>query len=270
MLDNIVERIKSLPPLPESFQKINKICKDENGTVGQLAKAIEEDPMLVANLLKVANSPLYCFRREIRSVLQAVSLFSMSTTRALTVDISIKKLLKVDIEPYGISPDDFVNISGMQSRLMKEWYTEIDSRKLETLFLAALLQETGKILIADEILKNNEMVQFRSEIERTFDISEVEKSFIDTTTAEITSKIFEHWGFDDTIVESIFFTGNTEEAPAHIKEYSIALKIIKTAVPMNNPLSEDSIKRALNLAQKEGYDKILLSNSIDKILELCK
>ena len=267
MIENINQRIKTLPPLPKSFHDINAVCMDENGTVNQLAKVIETDPMLVANLLKVANSPLYSFRREIKSVLQAISLFGMSTTRALTTDISIKKLLNVDIEPYGIIPEDFVQISGLQSTLMREWYDKVDRKKADTLFLAALLQETGKILIADEVVKNDEAVQFKSEIETTANIAQVEQSFVGTTTAKITAKIFEHWGFDETMVEAIFYADSVGEAPEHIREYSLALKIVKTAVPMNAPLSERSVTIALSLVRSEGYKESIFADAIEKIIE---
>ena len=267
MLENIKERIKTLPPLPKSFHEINAICGNENGTINQLAKVIETDPMLVANLLKVANSPLYSFRREIRSVLQAISLFGMSTTRALTTDISIKKLLNVDIEPYGIIPEDFVQISALQSCLMREWYIKVDSKKLDILFLSALLQETGKILIADEIVKEDEVMPFKSEIESAINIAEVEKSFVGTTTATVTSKIFEHWGFDETMVEAIAFADSVEEAPDHIRDYALALKIVKTAVPMNSPLTERSVTISLNLVRKEGLNEDIFANAIEKIIE---
>ena len=267
MLDNITERIKTLPPLPKSFHEISEICTNKNGTINQLTKAIEADPMLVANLLKVANSPLYSFRREIKSVLQAISLFGMSTTRALTTDISIKKLLNIDIEPYGIMPEDFVQVSVLQSRLMKEWYGEIDSKKLDTLFLSALLQETGKILIADEIVKEDEVMPFKFEIETTANIAQVEKSFVGTTTSEVTSKIFEHWGFDKTIVESIRHADNYEYAPEDIKEYSIALRVVKTAVPVNAPLGERSVIIALNLIEKEGYSEAVFAGAVEKVIE---
>lgn len=267
MLEDITERIKTLPPLPKSFHEINSICADDNGTIDKLAKVIETDPMLVANLLKVANSPLYSFRREIRSVLQAVSLFGMSTTKALTTDISIKKLLSIDIEPYGIIPEDFVKISATQSALMREWYGKIDRRKLDILFLSALLQETGKILIANEIVQNDEVTQFRSEIESTVNIAEVEKSYVGTTTSIITSKIFQHWGFDETMVDSIRFADNYAAAPDEIKDYSLALKIVKTAVPMNAPLSERSVAIALHIIQKEGLDSDIFMKSVEKILE---
>jgi len=267
MLEDITERIKTLPPLPKSFHQINAICSDENGTIDKLAKVIETDPMLVANLLKVANSPLYSFRREIKSVLQAVSLFGMSTTRALTTDISIKKLLSVDIEPYGIKPEDFVQISGLQSALMREWYGKVDRKKLDVLFLAALLQETGKILIADEVVKNDEVMQFRSEIETTANIAQVEQSYVGTTTSKITAKIFEHWGFDEIMVDAINFADNIDGAPEEIRDYSVALKVVKTAVPMNATLSERSITIALNLVQKEGLNEAIFASSVEKIIE---
>ena len=90
MLTQLAERIRSLPPLPKTFQQINELFRNENASIAELAKLIEEDPMLIANLLKVANSPLYAFRREIKTVLQAVGLFGMSTTRSLVLDMSIK------------------------------------------------------------------------------------------------------------------------------------------------------------------------------------
>jgi len=267
MIENIVERIKTLPPLPKSFHQINEICSSDKSTIDQLAKVIETDPMLVANLLKVANSPLYSFRKEIKSVLQAVSLFGMSTTRSLTTDISIKKLLSVDIEPYGITPEDFVMISGLQSRLMREWYSKVDRAKVDTLFLAALLQETGKILIADEIVKNDEVTQFKSEIESTTNIASVEKMYVETTTAAITSKIFEHWGFDETMVEAIHYADSYNQAPDEIRAYSLALRVVKTAVPMNAPLSERSVTIALNLVKNEGFDENIFANAVEKIIE---
>lgn len=268
MLENIVERIKTLPPLPKSFHEINAICSDENGTIDKLAKVIEKDPMLVANLLKVANSPLYGFRKEIKSVLQAVSLFGMATTRSLTTDISVKKLLNVDIEPYGITPEDFARVSAMQSALMREWYKSVDKSKVDTLFLSALLQETGKILIADEIVKNDEVSQFKFEIESSVNIAQVEKMYVSTTTGEITSKIFEHWGFDDLMVRAIKFSDNYAIAEEEIKAYSLALQIVKTAIPMNSPLSERSVTIALHLLEKEGLNQALFAAAVEKIIEI--
>lgn len=267
MLHEIAERIKSLPPLPKSFHEITTICQNPESSVHDLAHAIEEDPMLVANLLKVANSPLYGFRREIKSVLQATSLFGMATTRSLVTDMSIKKLLNVDMEPYNVTPETFAHICGWQSALMMQWYKKVDPSKLETLFLSALLQETGKILIADEIVKNDETFQFKGEIENSINIASVEKTFVGSTSSEITALIFEHWKFSPLIVEAIRFSDTYETAPDEVRPYALALKIVKTAIPLNSPLSERSVTIALNLIEKEGLNEMAFTQAIDAMKE---
>ena len=267
MLEEIAERIKSLPPLPQSYHKINGICRDPDSSVYDLAHVIEADPMLVANLLKVANSPLYGFQREIKSVVQAVSLFGMTTTRSLVTDLSIKQLLNVDMAPYGITPEEFAHISGLQSALMMSWYKEVDATKLNELFLAALLQETGKILIADEIVKNDETFQFQSQIANSTDISAVEQSFVGITSGEITSRIFEHWRFDEFMVQAIKYSYDIELAPIEVRPYALALKVVKIAIPMNAPLSERSITLALNLVTKENVNEVAFATAIEKLLE---
>ena len=264
MIEDIVDRIKSLPPLPKSFGEINAVCSNPNSGISDLAKIIEADPMLVANLLKAVNSPLYSFNKEIKSVLQAISLFGMSTTRSLITSISVKKLLSVDMEPYGVSPEKFVHISSLQSVLVTKWYKKIDSSKTDDLFLAALLQDTGKILIADEVVRNDETYQFKSEIETAYDVASVEKMYVGATTAEVTSKIFEHWGFDEKMVDMIRFSDDYESAD-ELRDYSLVLKILKTAVPINSPLSERSINMAVAILEKEGIDTELFLEVVKEI-----
>ena len=267
MLEEIAERIKALPPLPKSFQQMNLICQDPTASTADLATVIEEDPMLVANLLKIANSPLYSFRREIKSVLQAVSLFGMSTTRSLVTDMSIKKLLQVDMAPYGVTPEEFASISGLQGALISQWYGNVDATNIDMLFLAALLQETGKILIADEVVKNDETYQFRSEIENSTNIADVEKMFVRMTSSEVAGLIFKHWKFEDTMVKAIEYSDALGIAPAEIRSYAVALKVVKTALPINSPLSERSINLALNLIEKEKLDKQVFLAAVTKLKE---
>lgn len=270
MIEDLIDKIRSLPSLPKSFHEINQICSNPDGSIGQLSDVIEKDPMLVANLLKVANSPLYSFRNEIKKVSQAISLFGMATTRALAAEISIRKLLNVDMEPYNISPEQFAEISSIQAALMHEWYRKVDRKKLDFLFLCALLQETGKIIIADEVVKSDEVMQFKSEVETAFNIAEVEKMYVDISSAEVTSEIFEHWGFEDNMVEAIKYSDNYSDAPDEIREYSVALKIVKSAVPVNSPMSERSQNIAMHMVETEGYDTSKFTEAFDIVADRFK
>ncbi len=266
MNPSILERIKSLPPLPKTLIDMQVICDTPDGTVADLANVAQKDPMIVANLLKSANSPLYGMGKEVTTVGKAVAMFGMSMTRSIALSTSVRTLLNVDMDPYSITPDEFADISSMQAALINSWYKKVDPSKKEKLFLAALMQETGKIIIADEILQGDEAELFKSEIASTHNINEIEKSFIDVTTANVTAAIFKHWGFDDELVDMIEYSDDYTQAPDSVKEYALALHIVKTAIPINAPLSEISITMALKKASDAGLDHELLEDEIDALI----
>jgi HD-like signal output (HDOD) protein len=268
MKSSIADSIKSLPPLSKTIIDVNRVYADEEAGIAELAKAIEPDPMIVANLLKAANSPLYGFGKEIQNVAQAVSLFGMSMTRSIALGNAVRKLLNVDMQPYGITGDRFAEISSMQATLMTKWYNKVDRAKAEKLYLAAFLQETGAILIASDIIKEDEDISFKSEVETSNNLAAVEKSYVGVTSAEVTALIFEHWGFDDEFVEMIRYADNPAAAPKAVREYSTALHIVKTVLPVNRPFAEQAINFGLRKARDAGYEYELLEDAIDDMLDV--
>lgn len=245
MKSSIIDSIKSLPPLSKTITDINKVYADPEAGISDLAKVIEHDPMIIANLLKAANSPLYGFGREIRNAAQAVSLFGMSMTRSIALGNSVRKLLNVDMQPYRITSDRFAEISSQQAALMLRWYKQIDKQKADKLYLATFLQETGKILIASDVIQEDEATSFASEVEMSNNLAMLEKSYVDVTSSEVTALVFKHWGFDNEFIEMIKYADNPSAAPDEIKEYSLALNIVKTIVPVNKPFTEMSINFGL-------------------------
>ena len=131
MNESILARIKTLPPLPETVSKIQQICADPESSIGDLVKIVEKDPMITANLLKAANSPFYGFSREITTVSQAISLFGMATVKGLALSGAVKEILGMDLQAYGITPNAFADISGLQNALMQTWYVKIDRSKMD-------------------------------------------------------------------------------------------------------------------------------------------
>ena len=267
MKSSIFDSIKTLPPLSKTIIDINRVYANENSSIHDLSVVIENDPMIVANLLKIANSPLYGFGKQIRNVSQAVSLFGMTMTRSIALGNSVRKLLNVDMQPYGITSEKFAEVSAMQAHLMLTWFKKIDREKAEKLYLAAFLQETGKILIASDVIQEDEATSFSSEIEMSNNLAQVEKIYVEVTSAEVTSEVFQHWGFDSEFVEMIKYADNPTAAPEEVQEYSLALNIIKTILPINNPLSEQAINFGLKKASDAGYDHTLLENVIDDMLD---
>jgi HD-like signal output (HDOD) protein len=268
MKSSIVESIKSLPPLSKTIMDINRVYADEESGVAELAKVIAHDPMIVANLLKNANSPLYGFGKEIKNVAQAVSLFGMSMTRSIALGNSVRKLLNVDMQPYGITSEKFAEVSEMQATLMLKWYSKVDKHKADDLYLAAFLQETGKILIASDIIQDDEEMSFKAEVEYSNNLAQLERSYVDVSSSEVTAKVFEHWGFEPRFIEMIRYADNPAAAPEDVMEYATALHIVKTILPVNKPFSDQAINFGLRKARDAGYDYEQLEDVIDDMLDV--
>lgn len=68
MFENILKKIESLPPLPQTIIDIEEFRKRADKEVDDLIKIIEKDALCVTTLLKVANSSLFGFRSKIETL----------------------------------------------------------------------------------------------------------------------------------------------------------------------------------------------------------
>ena len=53
---NTLPQIKALPNIPSAVMELLKLMQDENTTIKQLATAAKKEPIIAANILKLANN----------------------------------------------------------------------------------------------------------------------------------------------------------------------------------------------------------------------
>jgi thiamine-phosphate kinase len=256
MNESVFKKIKALPPLDDTIIQIQRLHADENSSINDLTKVVEKDPMLTANILRSANSPLYGFSQEITTIARAISLFGMATIRGFALSSTIKKSFSINLEPYGITAQDFLNISIIQNALMYNWYSKIKPKSLEILAPASFMLEVGKIVLAHELIENKQEAGFREKIKNIaspIDLALLETEILDMTNEEVTAKIFEQWNLETELSNSILYSNAPEEAPDHIKEYAKALKVVKTAVNIFNQLDDISIKNTMPILDEYGF-----------------
>lgn len=263
----IQQRINDLPPLPKTIFDIQKICEDPDGSLYDLSKIVERDPMIVADLVKIANSPVYGFDRELKNVSQILSLFGMTKARSLVMNYSLRNLLKGDLEPYGVIPEKFAEVCLKQAHLASCWVRSIAPEQADRIFLAALLQENGKIIIANYIVGEQLSNLFHSEVKSSSNLAEIEKFYAKTTSAEVSAAIFGHWGFDHELIEMIRYSDNPEAAPENIQTYSKILHIVKTALQITAPLRSNFVSAAQAKARMYGLDEAALKACIASLEE---
>jgi len=253
----LIARVNSLPPLPESVLKIETLYASDDPDIDDVVKIIEADPALTADILVKVNAPFYGFSKKIVDILQAVTLFGATQIRSIVLSSSINRAFDIDLSPYNISTLEFSKISTIQSELAFQWYMGINIETARKLTPIAFLMETGKILIAKEILQEGKTELFLSDSLKYKDLSYVENIHTSMTTAQINAIIFEHLNLNETFYETMKYLDIEKDIPQNMQSIEgivIALRVVRAAINVQDQLNDYSLKNAF---------KILEANSLD-------
>ncbi len=260
------EKIKQLPALPESAIKLEAIYHDPNSTFDDMVKVLEVDPLLTADILKAANSPLYGFTREISSITQAVGLFGMGTIRGFALAMIVKKSFALNLAPYGISNTQFSDLSKAQNALAVTWCLRKKSHLMGLLSPASFLIEIGKVMISQSLLDEGKADEFKEKIQTAESLRSVEEEFVDTYTAEVSADIFNHWKFETDLVTLIRNVGAPELCEDEkIKEASKILHIIRVATGTDGVFTPENLTKARELIAQYELDLESFDAAIEKM-----
>jgi len=266
MTEDILKKIKQLPPLPESAMQIEAVYQDPDSSFNDMVKILEKDPLLTADILKAANSPLYGFSREINAISQAVGLFGMGTVRGFALASIVKKSFSLDLSPYGISNDMFSALSKKQHGLITAWCLRKENRLMGVLSPAAFLVEIGKVLIAQQVMTDGKQEEFRDALANLGDVEAAEREIVGVDTPEVSATIFSQWKFEEGLVDVIRNCQNPEKAAEEDQRPAQILHVVRVAVPINGVVTEESIVAAKELISKYSLDMEGFETAVENAL----
>ena len=265
MKELIIEKIDSLPPLPKSVIELEEFRKLSNKEPLDLLKIIEQDPLIITTVLRVANSAMFGFVSQVETPSRAISLLGVNFTISIALGSIIQNLVQTNLSSYEASTDDFMFSSNLATSLVNTWVSKISFDLKEDLLLPAFLQETGKFVISEILEENKKQEEFLNQLKITKNTSLVEKDFVGFSCARITANIFKHWKLSHNLIFSIGFVEDLQHCPKDYIKKAQILEIIKIICDIRGPLSDQNIHRAINKADEYGLDTNLLQQSIDSI-----
>jgi len=255
-LDSILKSVKSIPPLSNTTLLIQQLYSGgaDNIDISKLVKVIESDAALTVNILKMVNAPIYGFSREINSITQAVSLFGTDKVYGLALNYSISEKLKANTRIFGMSNIEFNEMCHLQSSLMLQWCSTIDTKIARFLAPLALIMESGKLVLSNEIMKNTFAKKYRRLFQECEIIEECEHELVGTTSYYISGILFEYWNLNPVYVDILKGLDFEEHSKKEVQKYIHLLDVIRVAVNLKEVLSNDSIYQAAGLVQDFGFD----------------
>lgn len=247
---SLIKNISSFPAISSIVGEVCSICQDPNSSIADLVKVIERDPGIIIDILRISNSPIYGFTREILNISQAVSLFGMGTIKGFVISSVIRKSMKLSLESYGTSATAYLDTCREYNRLLMEAYKRAPNEIKEVIFPASFLMTSGIMLLANEVAKLENIEDFQSKIKEADYFLDVENEFFGVNCADVTALLFEHWNFESALIEAIRGINSSDG-------------FSETSAPLRFALNCISLHKQYTPTQLESARKFIADNALD-------
>jgi HD-like signal output (HDOD) protein len=145
-----LEKVRDLPTLPAVLDKLGKAIRDPNSDANGIAAIIEDDPAMMARILKIVNSAFYGTAEPVDSIKRAVARMGFNAVGHIAMSTSVLGTLQ-DTADTGLNKEEFWKhcIScGIAATVLYERTRPNLRRSYEPEFLrlAGLLHDIGKVV----------------------------------------------------------------------------------------------------------------------------
>lgn len=267
MTKTLIKNIDAIPPLPESIHNVEKVYNNPESTFEDMQKAIEKDPILTADILRIANSPMYGISRKINNVQQAISLLGRDAVRTFTLNSAVNASFKIDLSPYDMTKEQFAYACERQLALIINWLVRKNAKLLSILAPAAFLVDIGRVIIAKTLIEDKKSNFIRDAILSGKDISAAEKEACGAQTTDVTATLFNNWNLDPDIIHVIRYSDDPDGTYDEEKQMAAILKAVRQTVLPNGQITEESIASAKEIIEEFELDLESYEKAIAKILE---
>ncbi len=246
--------------------KIINMVEDPDVSILDLEKVIEKDPVIAAEIIRVANSPLYMPTQQITSLRYAIGYLGMAVIRSIVIVVALRgiyrKVKNPEIAAY------LWKHSIISATFARDFTASVLSNKLnkETTFLICLLHDIGKVVFLN--FYPNQYLEVFNEVKRGKSFIEAERSLIGVDHCEVGALLLGRWLFPVEIVDAV---GNHHNEP---KDYYTSIILLSNLFCaglegsiVSPALYMGDMKRAMEILDVDSYILGQVTDSIKKKIE---
>ncbi len=218
-----LKAVKTLPPMPDIYLKIEKLSRDPNATSKHYAEILELDPSITARLLRMSNSAFYSFKRKIKSVKDTVTLMGtreiLSLVRLACITGSMKTQPEVEVAVKQVWEHSAT--CAITAKLLYEVTDIVKTKELgDELFICGVIHDLGKVVLWSlfpeyymTFVMNPQIGDYPTFVE--------EEKFLGVSHCDVGRTLAEHWKLPEALSNAITF----HHTPSHKPDSEQAILI---------------------------------------------
>lgn len=207
-LEALFSRIGDVSTLPTVAAEVLRIAEDENSSVADLVRVIQQDPALSAKLLRLVNSAHYSLRTRVADLKSAVSLLGFKEVRNLALTVYVARLFKAagtyrNYHRLGLW-NHLVAVASTSRLAAQHFHKPL----ADEAYLAGLLHDVGIILIDQYI--HPRFCRILDQVDAETPTCDVEHQLLGFDHTQLGAFIGSKWQFHDAVVAAIGYHHNPD------------------------------------------------------------
>lgn len=186
--------ISDLPALPQVVSRVLELTESETTPAEEIERLVRSEQALSSKFLQVVNSSYFCLSKRVTSLSQAVVILGLHQVRNLAMGISMVTTFRSQ------KPEDQKAMADLWESSFAKAQTAaiiarrkaLESRHLETCYIAALLMDIGQLLIFSVDPRAHAYIQ-------AGDVAERERELLGETHAQIGSRLAMEWNLPEPL-----------------------------------------------------------------------
>jgi putative nucleotidyltransferase with HDIG domain len=189
---------RALPPISTAAQDLMRLLRVVNTSADTIEQTMLRDASLTANVLRIANSPVFGLRRQVRSPGHAVTLLGHTRVRDLVVTASLQSTLPSAFPGYGITAAEFQRHSIAVAFLAERIGNHSLPGREAPWFVAGLLHDIGKLLLCRHLAERAK--DLNAQLSHQSTLVSAEHALFGTDHTEVANVIGRAWQLPAEII----------------------------------------------------------------------
>jgi len=192
--------LADLPTLPTVGLEILRLSCNPEATIEDLSTAIQRDPALSVRVISMANSPAYMRREPVASINDAAILLGRQAISIVALSFSFARGLQRTGSPAGLDLDQFWRRSLTTAAIARHIARTTNKAKAEEAFLAGLLANLGKLVLAQKVAERYRPIVASS---GGWPDLETEEQQLGWSSLDVALAVLREWNMAESIVSAI-------------------------------------------------------------------
>jgi HD-like signal output (HDOD) protein len=225
-LEQLLNKVpRSLGSYAPVLDEIESVLESPQCSLASVGEAIEKDPDLTAQLLKLGNSAFYGFSARLSTVAEAVSLIGIQQVQDLILASSIIDQFS-GLPPEQLNMESFWRHSLACGTCARILALENRLPKADKFFVGGLLHDIGRLVLVIQAPETSKEVFARYQTGGML-LHQAESQVLGYTSRDIGRALLQRWKYPEFLVQAVAGqpgangAGRTEIAVVHFSDYLV-------------------------------------------------